>query len=537
MLHRLPVSSLCFDCSGQFVLTACDDGKARVWKTKTGECVITLEHKKPLTAALFLRGNNYIITASKDGDVKLWRFKPASSIEFAAYIDNKEIAYVFSSNFGDAVADDNPVVVEQFLKNNIRWDVAGDNGLTPLYIAVQNKSKKVFRLLLKYGHDPCKVGRAGRSIVDEVKEQKYEVLLKELLFWSIRVSNNFVAKDLLESIDSNVIDENGYTCLHLAVVAENVAMVRFLLSEGANPNVQSNTGNTPLHMASNSDSIEVVQALLKNGADVFLSNAANRTARDLAKRLGYHEIARKIGEAEVRIKLLHSYIGLGNERDTKELLDKNGVVLPESLNEKGRSPLCTACAVGHEGLVRFFLRLRVKDNGEGKPVLQSASCKGKIAVATPLHAASENGHTKIVRLLLPQRGTNVNEQNVMGKTALHLAVENTHHDVENPYYDIVEMLLEAGADMHLKDKARFTPLDLVCSKNDQKLSFFFFENAVFYGDIEAMERLIVSGFNIRAIGAKIKNLVQKVLEAPQKRQTKERRKALEKSLDFLSQYQ
>lgn len=57
-----------------------------------------------------------------------------------------------------------------------------------------------------------------------------------------------------------------------------------------------------------------------------------------------------------------------------------------------------------------------------------------------LFAASCNGHTEIVRLLIKAK-VNVNTCDFMNKSPLSIAAENN-------YYSVVECLLDAGADVN-----------------------------------------------------------------------------------------
>jgi ankyrin repeat protein len=99
--------------------------------------------------------------------------------------------------------------------------------------------------------------------------------------------------------------------------------------------------------------------------------------------------------------------------------------------------------------------------------------------STPLHRASEEGHTVVAELLI-KAGADLNVKDNCSFTALHSAVENNHADV-------VEVLINAGA--HVNGKidigfyASWTPLHL----------------AAFEGHIAVAELLLKSGANINEL--------------------------------------
>ena len=68
----------------------------------------------------------------------------------------------------------------------------------------------------------------------------------------------------------------------------------------------------------------------------------------------------------------------------------------------------------------------------------------------PLHHAAENGHKDVVEFLL-DRGAELNQCNNRGLTPLHFAAKNGH-------IDVVQLLLDRGADPDSTDKIRLTSL-------------------------------------------------------------------------------
>ena len=59
-----------------------------------------------------------------------------------------------------------------------------------------------------------------------------------------------------------VVQQKGFTPLHIAAKYGNVPITNILLQKGANPNVEGKNGLTPLHVATHYNNIEVAQLLL-----------------------------------------------------------------------------------------------------------------------------------------------------------------------------------------------------------------------------------------------------------------------------------
>lgn len=77
---------------------------------------------------------------------------------------------------------------------------------------------------------------------------------------------------------------------------------------------------------------------------------------------------------------------------------------------------------------------------------------------TPLISAAQNGLLKSSKSLL-RRGAEVNDQDIFRKTALHHACGNKAENVE-----LVQALLDAGADKDKADGTGNTPLSIACAK-------------------------------------------------------------------------
>jgi len=148
---------------------------------------------------------------------------------------------------------------------------------------------------------------------------------------------------------------------------------------------------------------------------------------------------------------------------------------PQAVDERGRSALLAAVYNRHGDVARSLVLagadVNRKDTESNSPFLLAASTGQadvvRLAMAhgadlastdrydgTALIAASQHGNTEVVKLLL-KGGIAVDHVNQLGWTALLEAV--ILGDGSAPYEEIVQLLLDAGADANLADREGVTP--------------------------------------------------------------------------------
>uniref|UniRef100_A0A0N4ZX42 Osteoclast-stimulating factor 1 n=1 Tax=Parastrongyloides trichosuri TaxID=131310 RepID=A0A0N4ZX42_PARTI len=123
----------------------------------------------------------------------------------------------------------------------------------------------------------------------------------------------------------------------------------------------------------------------------------------------------------------------------KGLLPKR--ILSSETSEILQYPLHEASRRGNLKFVKECL-----DNGVSPNSLDKSG-------ATPLFWACHSGFVDIVKLLLSLKNIDINNKNKMGDTALHAAAWKGRGE-------IVELLVEAGADVNLKNDDKNKPVDL-----------------------------------------------------------------------------
>ncbi|HXX79790.1 MAG TPA: ankyrin repeat domain-containing protein [Ktedonobacteraceae bacterium] len=144
---------------------------------------------------------------------------------------------------------------------------------------------------------------------------------------------------------------------------------------------------------------------------------------------------------------------------------------------QGRTPVMIATYQHNTDMVQTLLQagadVNIRDNNKANPLLHSAAMGWLdiLQIAIDAHAdttltnrfggisiipASERGHVEIVRALLTRTNINVNHINNLGWTALLEAIILSNGG--QAHQQIVQLLVDHGADVNLADRDGVTPL-------------------------------------------------------------------------------
>ena len=251
---------------------------------------------------------------------------------------------------------------------------------------------------------------------------------------------------LVSCVDVNASLESGELLLVNAVREENVAEVRRLLESGADPNQQEErrgyyVKTSPLSQALRKDNMEIVQVLLDAGARVEPEDVLS------AARSGYPQYLRAVLDAGGEVPrcdgdsrkspVWNELGGYGDDSVGEDvvacarLLEERGISLQDPAY--ARQPLHSAALFGRATLAAYLIE-RGCDVNERK--------SGK----TPLML---NSHSEKIARLLLEHGADVNAQDDDGRTAL------MHESLDLP---VARVLLAAGANPNLRNKKGETAL-------------------------------------------------------------------------------
>jgi len=203
-----------------------------------------------------------------------------------------------------------------------------------------------------------------------------------------------------------------------AIARDDTVQLGSLIADHPRMELASRTaenGKSALMVAAKTDDLPLAQALVDNGASLEARTITGGTAM--------------------------MFTALGEELDVARWLHEQGAAL-DDVGSNGWTALTIAAARGFESMVDWLL----ESGADPDPV--------DIYGFTPLMRGVENGHLEVTLRLLAIEGIAVDQADESGNTALHHATVAQRHD-------LVEALLEAGAETDMSNAAGYTAPELV----------------------------------------------------------------------------
>ena len=316
-------------------------------------------------------------------------------------------------------------VIEVLLKNGADPDIHSGKGQTALMVASSMGHLQVVQLLLSKKADPNILDKCGWTalmfasfeghlhIVDLILTTKSNSSICSIKGWTAlmiasRNGHLRVVELLLhKNADPSVDDNEGWTALMFACQNGCLHIAELLLKQNADPNVCSSTGWTPLLLASNNGHSNVVVMLLQYKANPHIEIRKHLDSFTIATVKGNTDIVNTfLNHCEIRHESLsmgwYYACQLGHVPIITLLSNRVDIV-------SNQTDFILSCAEGDLGTVIDQLM-----SGKMTPDVEF------IHGVTPLMISSSSGHTDIVEALI-QSGANINKTDEFGYTALDYA--------------------------------------------------------------------------------------------------------------------
>lgn len=209
-------------------------------------------------------------------------------------------------------------------------------------------------------------------------------------------------------------DKNQATLLHHAAGANQVTVMQYLIESGIELNATDKDGNTALHIAVLQGHIEALDLLLDSGIDDTILNKDSNAALHLAVCLTNTNILAAFMEHPDIELVVPGYrkrtpLHVMSEIDNVEAVEvfSNFVQVKEQFRKRAGFRLCAtdeddltpihlAARMGSHRVLDLFM-CKSKDHGYPPEVVLGFIDEEN---STPLHAAIDGGHTKVVEVLL-----------------------------------------------------------------------------------------------------------------------------------------
>ena len=318
-------------------------------------------------------------------------------------------------------------------------DIKSIKGFTSCMGTASPKKRWNFSYLSSPVNIAAKYGQV--ELVKWLLEQGVEAQFGALFFAISRTKVDMVRELLIHGANANATGDGGWSALMLASLYGNEDIIRMLLDKNASVNFQDEKKEFALLLAVESLHVAAVILLLDNGAQVNLKgpNGAIAITSAIASATGYFPTKKKLSKivqtllkfgADVNLpdkfgfSALYAAIyidkGDGCVDTVKQLLDNGGLI--ETVSWRA-----LRFVVLNKEILQVFLDrgLKIDQQDEsGKSLLMHTS------------------NMETIRLLLAWKA-DVNLQDNDGRCALLNAVCNEK-------YDVAELLLNNGADLHLR---------------------------------------------------------------------------------------
>lgn len=177
----------------------------------------------------------------------------------------------------NAVIDNNTALLSELLKESgIDINFKVKNGGTLLHYA---KSKEAVEILISAGIDFTLQDNDGLTAFAKNFERVYIKTYEDILTAMLKVGVDINAPAYFDEAPVIKISNNATT------LSANIEQLQFLSKNGADLNIKNSQGYTPLMLAVIKNNVDMVRALLDAGVDTSITDNKGRTAKEIGQSL------------------------------------------------------------------------------------------------------------------------------------------------------------------------------------------------------------------------------------------------------------
>ncbi|XP_048487563.1 protein phosphatase 1 regulatory subunit 16A isoform X2 [Plutella xylostella] len=222
-----------------------------------------------------------------------------------------------------------------------------------------------------------------------------------------------VRRLLARGVTPDATNEDGLTALHQCCIDNNEAMMRLLLQHGADVNAEDSERWTPLHAAATCGNLALVRILIQRGANLLAVNGDGNMPYDICEEeRTLDAIESEMAARGVTQRLIDDTRAATEMKMLTDVMElyKEGADLDEPRDNQGATLLHIASANGYIKVVEFLLENRAATDVVDHDMWQ------------PVHAAACWGHLEVLELLV-QYGADLNVRNKHDETPADICEE------------------------------------------------------------------------------------------------------------------
>jgi ankyrin repeat protein len=414
--------------------------------------------------------------AQPDGTTALhwavvWNNEDAVNLLLRAGADAKARNRYGATPLSEAVTAGSVAMVNALLKAGADpKTLTTEDGETVLMTAARAGNADVVRMLLDRGADVnAREKYKGQTALMWAAAERHPAVVKLLLDrgadWKVRSFDRETKVPRLSAASSiSPIARGGFTALLFAAREGDIESARVMLDEGVDINYGDVDNTSALVVSIMNKQYSFAKFLIERGADVNVVGGYGRTALYAIVDIRNEDYsalpARKAEDPLPSLDVVKALLARGasvNVALTANLPGRSGMDSGDTTLTAGTTPLMRAARAGDTAVIRLLLANGAapkESTKDGNTALMFAAGVGYRDKNT---RGGESDALEAVKIFV-EAGLDVHQANTRGETALHGAADRGADT-------IVQFLADRGAELNVKSKQGFTPLDVAMGKS------------------------------------------------------------------------